>query len=169
MNLNKIIFLFSVILLTSCQKEDDFPELENPIPLKPNLLKGTWTTTRVIQFDKEAIDNGFPTEIQRRELTSLFPFVEFKIQFELDSSGKPGAFTVTPGNAPNFLTLSSGIWALDDYVFATSISLTDPANVNASSFRIKRLESNKISLQIVRNDLSDNTEYSYYEYEFTKD
>jgi hypothetical protein len=168
MNLTKIIFLLGTILLISCQKDDDFPELENPIPLKPNLLNGTWTTTKVVQFDKEAIDNGFPVEIQKRDLTSLFPFSDFKIQFELDSSGKPGVFTVTTGNAPNFLTLNSGIWTLDDYVFATKISLTDPSNVNSSTFRIKRLESNKISLQVVRNDLNDNTEYSFYEYEFTK-
>lgn len=171
MTLNKIglkMLLFCVVLAAACQKDDNFPELTNPIPLKPNLLSGTWSAIKVVQFDKEAVDNGFPTDVQKKDLTSLFPFADFKIKFDLDASGKPGAFTVTPGNAPNFLTLNSGIWALDDYVFATRISLTDPTNVNASAFRIKRLESNKISLQIVRNDFNDNTEYSYYEYEFTK-
>jgi hypothetical protein len=171
MTLNKIglkMLLLCMVLVAACQKDDNFPELSNPIPLKPALLSGTWTTSKVVQFDKEAVDNGFPADVQKKDLTTAFPFADFKIKFDLDATGKPGVFTVTPGNAPNFLTINTGNWTLDDYVFATNISLADPGNVNASAFRIKRLESNKISLQIVRNDFTDNTEYSYYEYEFTK-
>jgi|GEM_PF-4240859 len=161
------IFLFCAVLV-ACQKDDNFPAIDNPIPLKPALLSGTWTTTKVVQFDKEAVDNGFPTDIQKRDITSSFPFTDYKIKFDVDASGKPTNYIVTPGNAPNFLTLNQGIWVLDDFVFATTLTLTNPADVNASAFRIKRLESNKISLQLVRNDAIDNTEYSYYEYEFTK-
>ena len=160
--------LLAGMAVSSCQKDDNFPALQNPIPLKPQLLNGTWSVSKVTQFDKEAVDNGFPTDVQKKDITGLFAFADYKVKFDLEPSGKPSTFTVTPGNAPNFLTLNQGIWELDDYVFATRITLTNPSNVNASAFRIKRLESNKISLQVVRNDANDNTEYSYYEYEFTK-
>ncbi len=164
----KLQLIFILALAVSCQPNDDFPALQNPIPLKPALLNGTWTVKSVTQFDREASDNGFPVEIQKRDITTLFPFTQYKVTFNLQADGRPGAFEVVPGTSPNFLTLNKGVWSLDDYVFATKITLTSPSDVNASSFRIKVLNSNSIKLQVVRNDAADNTEYSYYEYEFTK-
>jgi Domain of unknown function (DUF5004) len=162
------VSILLVIVLVACQPEDDFPALENPLALKTTLLNGTWTASKVRQYDKEAIDNGFPDDIQARDITALFPFTEYKITFNLDASGRPGTFVVVPGASPNFLSLNQGTWALDDYVFATRINLTNVTDVNSSTFRITVLEPAKILLQIVRNDAGDNTEYSYYEYEFVK-
>lgn len=165
-NLKGLIVL--VMLAMACTPNQDFPELQNPLALKPGLLNGTWSVVKVVQYDKEASDDGFPTAVQERDITLLFPFTTYKVTFNLQNDGRPGTFTVTPGTSPNFLSLNEGIWTLDDYVFATTISLTNPAEVNASAFRVKVLDKNAIRLQVVRNDALDNTEYSYYEYEFTK-
>lgn len=163
----KLVFAL-VMLAFACQPDDDFPELVDPLAIKPGVLSGTWKVAKVVQYDKEALDNGFPPDVQQRDITSVFPFSEYTIKFDLDASGRPAAFTVTPGNAPNFLNLASGLWSVDDFVFTTRIMLSNPAQVGESSFRVKVLNRDQIRLQIVRNDLNDNTEYSFYEYEFVK-
>lgn len=156
------------MVVFACQPDDDFPALRNPLALKPVLLNGTWTVTKVTQFDREALDNGFPDEVASREITEVLPFTEFSITFNLDTEGRPGTFSVNAGNAPNLLILESGIWSLDNNVFTTVIGLSNPAEPDAASFRVKQLEDERILLQLVRNDAVDNTEYSYYEYVFTK-
>jgi len=168
-NTISIFVALSVLTIIGCQPEDDFPEIgPDPLSVKTALLEGTWQASKVTQYDKEAVDNGFPENVQRRDLTDLFPFDEYQITFSTGTDGKPTTFVVDAGSAPDFLTLTSGTWTLDDYVFATQINLTNVANVNSSRFRVKLLQGSKITLQVVRNDLNDNTEYSYYEYEFTK-
>jgi hypothetical protein len=161
--------LIMLIAAIACQPENDFPTLENPLALKTEVLQGSWTVNKVVQYDKEAIDNGFPADVQSLEITDLFNFSEFKITFNLQESGLPGTFIVEAGSAPNFLRLTNGTWSLDDYVFATEISLNNVIDVNGAAFRVKLLKDNLIQLQIVRNDLVDDTEYSYYEYELIKE
>jgi hypothetical protein len=161
--------LIMLIAVIACQPENDFPTLENPLALKTEVLEGTWIVSKVVQYDKEAIDNGFPEDVQSLDVTDLFNFNEFKLTFNLQESGLPGTFMVEEGSAPNFLGLTNGTWSLDDYVFATQIALNNIADVNASAFRVKLLKENLIQLQIVRNDLIDATEYSYYEYELIKE
>ena len=152
----------------ACQPDDDFPDLENPLAIKPALLSGTWVAQKVVQYDQEALDNGFPDDVQAQDITSLFPFSQYTITFNLDEQGRPSTYSITPGTAPNFLKLNNGTWKLDDPVFATMISMTSTSDIHAASFRIKQLDDDVIKLQVLRNDAADNTLYSYYEYEFVK-
>ncbi len=172
MKLTRIFSIFVLgslsVLSWSCQNDDNFLEFENPIPLKTEVLRGIWKARQVVQFDKEALDNGFPEDIQYKDITALFPFDEYQIEFSLDAEGRPAAFTITPGGAPNFLNILSGIWELDDLVFTKSISLSNPIEFSASTLRVEVLAEDVIKLHIVRSDLNDNTEYSYYQYVFVK-
>jgi hypothetical protein len=165
----KICFLaIALTAILSCQPDTDFPNLENPLAIKPSLLSGTWVARKVTQYDQEALDNGFPENVQKQDITSLFPFETYTITFAVDDAGRPGTYIVAQGQAPNFLKLNQGTWTVDHPIFATIIDMSNTAEVTSASFRIKQLEDNVITLQILRNDIDDNTLYSYYEYEFSK-
>jgi hypothetical protein len=159
---------FFIGIILSCQPDDDFPDLENPLAIKPSLLQGTWVAEKVVQYDQEALDNGFPTEVVEQDITALFPFSQYRLTFSLDEAGRPGTYTITAGEAPNFLNLNNGDWTLDNPVFATVISMSNTSDVNAASFRIRQLDADRITLHVLRNDATDNTLYSYYEYDFVK-
>lgn len=168
-NLLQLFMMMGMLLtISSCQNEDNLLELEDPLTLKPDLLEGTWTTTKVEQFDQEAINNGFPEEVQHIDITSIFPFEEFELQFTLDEEGRPDSFVITTGNSPNLLGITSGKWVLDDYVFAREISLYNSAELSDASLRIEILEETGIILHIVRLDANDGTEYSYYQFQLQK-
>ena len=173
MNMKTRLFIIPVALLLSvalsCQPDDDFPDLDDPLAVKPTLLSGTWTAERVIQYDQEALDNGFPTEVVEQDITALFPFSDYKLTFELDEKGRPSEYSINAGDAPNFLSLTGGTWTLDDPVFATVITLSSTSNINATSFRIQHLSKDRIVLNVLRTDATDNTTvYSYYRYDFVK-
>lgn len=172
MKMKTRLFMIPVALLLSvalsCQPDDDYPDLQDPLAVKPTLLSGTWTAERVIQYDQEALDNGFPMEVVEQDITALFPFSDYKLTFELDENGRPSEYSIDAGTAPNFLSLTSGTWTLDDPVFATVITLSNTANIHATSFRIQQLTENRIILNVLRNDANDNTLYSYYRYDFVK-
>jgi hypothetical protein len=171
-NKNKNFLLVSMVCVVafvlSCQPENDFPELKNPLAIKPALLEGSWKVAKVTQYDQEALDNGYPSDVQSREITDAFPFSEYQIEFMLDESGRPANYKITPGSAPNFLKLNEGKWSVNDPVFATEIRMTSPTDPNTASFKIKKLSENVIQLQVLRKDAADGTLYSFYEYEFVK-
>ncbi len=151
-----------------------YPELEGQLTIKTDFLRGTWKTTKVIQYDQEAIDNGFPKEVQSMDITSSAPFNEYTITFDLDAQGKPSTYTLTPGQSPNFLALTSGNWAIDNPVFATKLTFFSPNSTLAGKFIVKRVDSNRIILRMERRDADANkpvdekTMFLYYEYEFVK-
>jgi len=172
MNMKTKLFILPLALLLSvalsCQPDDDYPALQDPLTVKPALLSGTWTAERVVQYDQEALDNGFPTEVVEQDITALFPFSEYKLTFELDEKGRPSEYSINAGDAPNFLSLTNGTWTLDDPVFATVITLNNTADIHATAFRIEQLNKDRITLHVMRNDANDNTLYSYYKYDFVK-
>lgn len=164
-----LLVVASWLLLLSACNVFDYPEIEEPISVKVSELNGTWRVSKVTQFDQEAIDNGFPEDVQKRDITAQFPFAEYNLAFTLDAQGRPATFLVTPGNAPNFLAINSGSWSVDHPVFTTQINLFDATNPNSAAFRVKRISSDVIALQLLRNAADDaNTLYLFYEYEFTK-
>jgi Domain of unknown function (DUF5004) len=172
-NLNKYKFnlwvLSLVCLLGACQPDSDFPNLDDPLSIKTASLSGTWVVQKVTLFDQEAIDNGFPEAVQKQDITAKFPFAEFEVKFDIDNQGNPSTFTVTPGNAPNFLSLNTGQWSVDHPIFTTTIRLFDTTNPNASSFRVKQINKDLITLQFLRNaNDSGSTLYLFYEYEMKR-
>lgn len=167
------LIILAIPILSSCRR--DYAELEETLTIKTEFLAGTWKVAKVMQYDQEAIDNGFPKEVQSLDITGTAPFGEYTLKLDVDAQGKPSTYTLTPGQAPNYLALTSGNWSVDNPVFTTVLSFFSPNSTLSGRFIVKRIDANRIILRMERRDangtnpdLSKRTMFLYYEYEFTK-
>ncbi len=165
------VLLLAPLLLTtfsSCKRT--YPELDtdNLLSIKTNYLKGNWVVSKVVQYDQEAIDNGFPVDVQSKDITTTYPFTDYKVTFNLDDAGKPTNYTITPGASPNYLSLNSGSWAVDNPVATTKITFFDNNITNNASFVVKTIEKDKLVLRVERRGSTDNTLFLFYEYTFVR-
>lgn len=169
------LLLITILAVSGCRR--DYPELEETLTIKTEFLKGTWKVAKVTQYDQQAIGNAYPKEVQSMDITSLFPFSQYTITFNLDAQNKPSTYTITPGQAPNLIALTSGRWEVDNPVFATRIAMFDPNSTSSGTFVVKRINNERIILRVERRDADSNpnepdpnkkTLLVYYEYEFTR-
>jgi len=118
-NYNFPILLMLSMLVFSCRPEA-FKEIGTA---NNNLsaLTGTWQIVKVLQTDADAQKKGFP--YQTMDLTNVFPYTEFKMTFNT-SANAPTTFTVTPGNAPRIIPMTSGNWKADNVEAPKVLTLT---------------------------------------------
>ena len=165
-NLIKILVALPLIgiAITSCQP-DKYKTIDPPTN-NVATLAGTWKLTRVVQTDEDAKRKGFP--YQQMDLTSLFPYTDFKITFNVNGA-TPTTFTTTPGNSPKIIRLTSGNWFTDDPAYPKMLTLanpTDTARITLGSYLTGINPSLKISLN--KSDAATNKLVLSYSYEFTK-
>ncbi|MBD2766697.1 DUF5004 domain-containing protein [Hymenobacter sp. BT664] len=113
MNKKFFPFLGALALLgaASCQPEEKFGEIGQAFATAEGTI-GDFQLTQVVQVDNDAVDNNYPAEVQRMDLTSDYPFNQVVFSFQANGN-EPSNFVVTnPGNAPVFL--ANGTWKFDD-------------------------------------------------------
>jgi hypothetical protein len=156
-------FLGVTALVWSCRPDEPAP-IGDPVN-KIETLNGTWSLSKVVQVDNDAVKKGFPN--QRLDITDLYSYQDFKLTFQLDANGNPGAFSTTPGNAPEIITVASGTWSVDDPAAPVVVTLQNGSNQAALEFTTYNgLLNNKLSLKLVRRD--GEKALVSYEYEFEK-
>lgn len=162
-----LMLALAMYCLSACQPESDFPEIEEPTSLKPEILQGTWTLNSVVQIDQDAVDNNFPIEVQSTDITSLFPFTNVTLTFNLDGEGRPSDFTVNrPDDVPAFF-IDSGTWDLDNPIFATQVQLSNGTIEENTLLTVSKITSNEFTFRVNRKD-EDGTIFLRYDYTFTK-
>ncbi|MDA9555421.1 lipocalin family protein [Pelobium sp.] len=168
MKLFKSAFLASclVILLgmNSCKKQE-YGTIGENISLQEN-IKGTWKVASATQVDNSAVDKGFPTAVQRLDLTSRFTYTTVVFSFQGENTGN---YTITnAGNAPLFFP-ATGTWAIDGTQNGPVIVKLTSGNQTAylDFAKAYRVSDNKLSLKFTRKD-SNGKIYLSYEFNFNR-
>jgi hypothetical protein len=161
--------LFVVLAFYSC-RPDDFKDLGAPAAATSSLA-GTWKLNKVLQTDEDAKNKGFtyaPINIQQMDVTSIFPYTDFK--FTLNMNGNtPSTFSTTPGNAPKIIKLASGNWVVDDPNYPKVISMingTDTAKITLGAYPMGATPILKVTSE--KRDAATGKLLISYTYEFTK-
>ena len=159
-----IIFM---AFISACDNEDFDDVTTEELTVKPGLLAGTWTFSEVVQVDQDAVDNGFPSNVQRLDITGFYNWSETTLTFDLDAQGNPSAFTINAGSAPNYL-VPSGEWAVNHPVFTSEIMLGDgTATDSESRLVIEKITANQLNARIERIS-TDDVVFIRYDVVFTK-
>lgn len=158
----KNIFLFTasfILLFAAACKKEAYKEVGTTSD-KVSLITGEWKVVKLVQKDLDAIEYAFPYKEQ--DVTSVAPFNTSIISFQ---SG--GTFTANRNNAPFFLPVASGNWALNDAYSPDHISLTSGTNqLNLELGALTLLHNNKLQFTVYRK-LGD-VRISAYTYELAK-
>jgi hypothetical protein len=158
-----LTFLGIIILAWSCRPDEPAP-LGTPIK-KVESLQGSWSLSKVVQVDNDAVKKGFPN--QRLDITDLYNYKDFKITFNINQNGTPSTFSTTPGNAPEIISIADGNWTVDDPAAPAMITLANGSNQSVLEFTTYNgLLDNKLNLKLVRRD--GEKPLVSYEFEFVK-
>lgn len=166
-----VVIIALSLFATSCKKIDYAPIGEN-ISLEQNLL-GKWKLDSVIQFDKIAVDKGFPGFVQRLNITPLFAYNTLGVEFKDGGTGKAGTYVFTnPGNAPTFAA-PSGNWSLFEDRGAFRLTLADNKRADSLDFaKAFRVSENKLALRFNRAFFATGTQsqkvFTYYDFNFSR-
>lgn len=153
--IKSFLSLLVFTLLIACDDNDDFNDVTtDPLLVNTDALSGTWTLNTVVQVDQDAVDNGFPENVQRMDITSMFNWSETTITFTLDNEGSAQSFTLDAGSAPNYL-ITSGEWSIDHPVFTSVIDLTNAAEDTSSRLVIEEITENELKGRIERISVDD--------------
>jgi len=116
-----LIIVAVAMLFTACT-----PEAHKEIGEARNIvasLEGTWKLSKATQVDEDAAFKGFPTYVTTMDITTIYPYTDFVLKFNL-TNGVPSTFTTIPGGSPAIIKLTSGSWTVDDPAFPKVITLT---------------------------------------------
>lgn len=167
-----IAVFFSLIILSvliiSCKKIDYAP-VGDSITLEKNLI-GNWKVDSVIQVDQNAVDKGFPSNVQRLNITSLFTYNTVSVVFTDGGTGKAGTYAFTnPGGAPLFVA-PSGNWAFIDNGGALRVKVSNGTRADTLDFaRAYRATDNKLALRYNRAFYTGTKKvFLYYDFNFSK-
>ncbi|GAA3929848.1 DUF5004 domain-containing protein [Hymenobacter algoricola] len=148
----KLFPLLGVVALlgaASCQPKEDFAEIGEPFATAESTI-GDFTLTQVVQVDNDAVNNNYPAEVQRMDLTADYPYNQVVFSFQANGT-EPTNFVVTnPGNAPVFL--GSGTWKFDDSKGPRKIIISQ-ANGRKDTLQYGqsyRPSDNKLGLKLLR-------------------
>ncbi|TRX59542.1 DUF5004 domain-containing protein [Fulvivirga sp. M361] len=154
------------VLLSGCI--DDSPEIGEPFN-RTSEIAGTWTLTKVMQNDEDAISKGFPAFVQSLEVTQLFPFEELVLSLGFDDQGNPSNFQVNPGDAPNIVDALEGTWTLDDMDAPSELQFENGNTLNIETYL--GLGDGILNLKLTRYQVNSKNEkipFLSYQYEFIK-
>jgi hypothetical protein len=111
--LNKLSFLFILLVALSCKK-DDIPPIGEPFDKVEGLTATGW-----IVEEAYLVDESNPAKPER-DISEFYTTGDrLEVKFNAD-----GTFEVTPGSGLNFFP-ASGTWAFDNNSTPTEIVLTD--------------------------------------------
>jgi len=158
---------FCALVSIRCTREEF-----NSVPTAGDVLtslNGSWVVRNVTQTDEAAAGKSSP--YISMDITSLFPYTEYKLTLNSTAGATTGTFTAVPGNAPPVIPFNTGNWEVDDPKYPQVITFTNgsqeiemridsyPTSFNPA-FKLKRtkldMESNELAPAIS------------YEYEFVK-
>jgi hypothetical protein len=164
------IILFCILIAISACQPEEFPALGERQPIIPKLA-GTWKLVKVIQRDNDAERKGFPTFAQSQDVTSAFPFEQFKIQ--LNATGNtPTDFTITTGASPNIIGgVTTGSWSVDDVNYPSKITFAGGSGANIELGSFAGLVNGQLVFKLIRTQPkgSSNESVVTYQYSFTKE
>ena len=156
------VLLLALSIFSACK-----PDELTPIGDPRNVVKqvaGTYTLTKVVQTDNDAVKKGFPYKTM--DITKFY--TGLKATFSVSAEGAPSTFTFTPAAGSNsIVTLASGNWSVDNADAPKVISLkngTVTETIQLGAYTA--LDNNKLLLKIVRTS-GANTLITY-DYEFAK-
>ncbi len=162
------MMLLGAMLVTGCRPES-FKDIGAPRTITSSFI-GTWKITKVVQVDEDAKRKGSSFTFQSLDLTTLFPYTDFTLTLNANSSGQLTTFTVDAGNSPAIIGLTSGTWSVDNgdqpqaLIFKQG-SLTETVTLGAYPMG----GNSKLNFRIERKDpANDNKVMISYTYEFTK-
>jgi hypothetical protein len=146
-----IALALTVIILAGCRPEAH-KEIGAPRDIM-NSLAGTWKLTKATQIDEDAAFKGFPAEVTQLDITTIYPYTDFVLKFELNN-GVPSTFTTTRGNSPAIIKLASGNWTVDDPAYPKVITLTSGANTEKATLGGYTVgPNNTLKLKVSRYDI----------------
>jgi hypothetical protein len=171
---NTVLIAFAALIfvqLSACQP-DEFLEIGDPVD-RIAQMEGTWVITSVTQIDDDATRKGFPAFATQQDITQSFPFTQFRVQLELNGSGNPAGFTVSPGDSPNLLgTMTSGNWSVDNLDFPSRIIFRGGGGAAATLdlASLRDLYNNGLTLRTRRFEVRQGKLQPFvtYNYTFTK-
>ncbi|MBC7915086.1 MAG: DUF5004 domain-containing protein [Pyrinomonadaceae bacterium] len=137
-----------LLFIASC-KPEEFGPIGEPRAAITSQLTGTWQIDKVIQFDENAVKYDFPNK--QMDITSIYPYKEFTITFNLNEAGIPTTFTSVQGNAPKIIGLSDGAWSVDNADAPKVITLTKGTIVSKIEIsNYSSLKQGRLNLKLVK-------------------
>jgi len=136
-----LILAFAVALAVGGCRPEPFAPIGEPLDRVAGLV-GDWNVVSVTQIDEVKLNLEEPDF--SKDVTNLFDFFEFAVSFT-----EGGAFTVAPGDAPNFVGVTEGTWAFDDPDYPTVLQLTEAGGTEPSAtFALNRLPQEDLNLEL---------------------
>ncbi|MEL6534829.1 MAG: DUF5004 domain-containing protein [Bacteroidota bacterium] len=136
-----LILAFTVALAVGGCRPEPFAPIGEPLDRVAG-LEGSWNIVSVTQIDEIKMDLEEPDF--SKDVTNLFGFFDYAVNFE-----SAGSFTVTPGEAPNFVGVTEGTWAFDDPDYPTELQLTATGGTEPSAtFALNRLPQEDLNLEL---------------------
>lgn len=167
MNTIKIFFLIAFCTLVSIRcKREEFTSV--PVSADPLAsLLGSWTIKNVTQKDEGAEIKNSPYVTMN--LTSLFPYTQYKLTLTGGTTATTGTYTAVPGSAPQIIRFNTGTWQVDDPKNPKKITFingTDKMEMQIGSYPTSLNKGFK--LKQTKIDVVTNKPAVSYEYEFVK-
>ncbi len=122
----KGVWLLALMVWVSACSREDFADVGEPLSFDVENVSGTWQLASISQVDNNAVDRGFPAEVQRLDLKAFFPaYEQYVVRLETNPQGEPTNFAVeNPGGAPSFFP-ATGNWQFDDAAGPRRLRVTD--------------------------------------------
>ena len=112
MNTIKIFFIVAFCTLVSIRcKREEFSSVPATTDALASLT-GSWTLKNVTQKDETAEIKNSP--YVSMNITSLFPYTQYKLTLAGTAGATTGTYTAVPGEAPQIIRYNTGNWQVDD-------------------------------------------------------
>lgn len=167
MNLKSYLLILTLVgtAFYSCKRETfDSPPASAAVL---STIQGSWTLNKVTQKDEGAEIKNSPYVIM--DITSLFPYTQYKITIAGTSNVGSGTYTATPGSAPQILRSNTGKWEVDNVTNPKMISFinnSDTTKMQIGSYPTSFSPSFK--LRQTKVDVATGKPAITYDYEFVK-
>ncbi|HAA13971.1 MAG TPA: hypothetical protein DCE41_20700 [Cytophagales bacterium] len=136
-----LILAFAVALAVGGCRPEPFAPIGEPLDRVAGLV-GDWSVVSVTQIDEVKL--ALEEADFSKDVTNLFGFYDFAVTF-----AEGGGFTVTPGEAPNFVGVTEGTWAFDNADYPTALQLTETGGTDPSAtFALNRLPQEDLNLEL---------------------
>ena len=161
-------FIVLCLFATSCKKIS-YGEIGESISVEKNLI-GNWKLDSIIQVDQTAADKGFPTFVQKLNITTLFPYNTVSVKFTDAGTGLSGTYAFTnPGNAPLFVA-PTGNFSFFENGASQRLKLVGTTRTDSIDFaKAYRVSENKLALRYNRAFYTGTKKvFVYYDFNFSR-
>jgi hypothetical protein len=161
-------FIVLCLFTTSCKKTS-YSDIGESISVEKNLI-GNWKLDSIIQVDQTAADKGFPTFVQRLNITSLFSYNTVSVKFTDAGTGLAGSYSfVNPGNAPLFVA-PTGSYSFFENGASQRLKLVGTSRTDSIDFaKAYRVSDNKLALRYNRAYYTGSKKiFIYYDFNFSR-